>query len=157
MAVGARLPAVALVLMLSSHASAEPSVLDMLDDLGAGGTDAAPPVAVSAWVEPETRNAPPQLVVSLIPNEEVRLVADPGIEVEATGSAMIEWLATAPVEARDEGVDYFAVPPMLHLPFAEENGADLEAVVRYAYCYSDQICLFGEETVAVPTRPSSRG
>lgn len=139
----------ALLLAASPLTAAEP-----LGDLLSGLQPAKAPtgsVEVLSWVE---RNGPaPELVVTLVPKGEVKLVADPGIVITPLPRDGVTWRTAEPVSRIEPGGDYFAEPPTLRVPFAGEDGKPVEATVEYAYCLVDYQCLFGEARVSVPTQP----
>jgi hypothetical protein len=93
-------------------------------------------------------------VISLVPVGDVRLVADPGITVEPVASGNVAWRTPGPVRLAQDGVHYFATPPILRVPFAAKEGK-VGAKVDYAYCIVDQKCLFGEASVSVPVAAGS--
>ena len=108
-------------------------------------------VEVLSWVE---RNGTrPELVVTLVPKGQVKLVADPGVTVTPVARSGVTWSAPAASSAVEPGHDYFREPPTLRLPFTAEDGKPVEAGVEYAYCLVDYQCLFGEAKVSVPTQP----
>jgi hypothetical protein len=108
-------------------------------------------VDVVGWVERD--GARPELVVTLVPKGQVKLVADPGIVVTPVARDGVEWAAVQPVSRVDGSRSYFAEPPTIRLPFAGEDGKPVEAAVEYAYCLVDYQCLFGEARVSAPTQP----
>ena len=108
-------------------------------------------VEVMGWVERDGTR--PELVVTLIPKGQVKLVADPGVVVTPVPRDGIEWAAAQPVSRADGGRGYFAEPPTIRLPFAGEDGWPVEAAVEYAYCLVDYQCLFGEARISAPTQP----
>ena len=108
-------------------------------------------VDVVGWVERD--GAKPELVVTLIPKGQVKLVADPGVVVTPVPRDGVEWAAAQPVSRVDASRSYFAEPPTIRLPFAGEDGKPVEASVKYAYCLVDYQCLFGEARVSAPTQP----
>jgi hypothetical protein len=142
------LPALALLALLGpfAAAAADGGLGALLGRLGAP----AEPVAVSAWIE--RGGAHPEVVVSLRPQGEARLVADPGIVVEPLGVPAVAWLRAWPVELASPGEDYLDAPAVIRLPFAAEQGYPIRLRVDYAYCLTDLVCLFGESLLTVPTR-----
>jgi hypothetical protein len=107
-------------------------------------------VDVVGWVERD--GARPELVVTLVPKGQVKLVADPGIVVTPVPRDGISWTAAQPVSRVDASRSYFAGPPTIRLPFTGEDGKPVEAAVEYAYCLVDYQCLFGEARVSAPTQ-----
>lgn len=107
-------------------------------------------VEVVGWIERD--GVRPELVVTLVPKGQVKLVADPGVTVTPVPRAGVAWSVAAPVSRVDPGRDYFAEPPTLRVPFAGEDGRPVEAAIEYAYCLVDYQCLFGEARVSIPTQ-----
>jgi hypothetical protein len=105
-------------------------------------------VEVVSWVE--RNGASQELVVTLMPKGQVKLVADPGMTVTPVARDGVTWTNEA-VSAVEAGRDYFAQPPTVRVPFAGEDGKPVQAAVEYAYCLIDYQCLFGETTVSAPT------
>jgi hypothetical protein len=105
-------------------------------------------VDVVSWVE--RNGGQPELVVTLVPKGQVKLVADPGMTVTPVARDGVAWTSSA-VSAVEAGRDYFAAPPIIRVPFAGEDGKPVQAAVEYAYCLIDYQCLFGETTVSAPT------
>jgi hypothetical protein len=105
-------------------------------------------VDVVSWIE--RNGAQPELVVTLVPKGQVKLVADPGMTVTPVARTGVAW-ANPAVSAVEAGRDYFAAPPTIRVPFAGEDGKPVQADVEYAYCLVDYKCLFGETTVSAPT------
>jgi hypothetical protein len=107
-------------------------------------------VDVVSWVE--RNGSQSELVVSLVPKGQVKLVADPGVTVTPVPRDGVAWSVSEPVSRVDAGQGYFAEPPTLRVPFAGEDGRPVEAAVEYAYCLVDYQCLFGEARISAPTR-----
>lgn len=108
-------------------------------------------VDVLSWVERD--GSRPELVVTLVPRGEVKLVADPGVTVTPVARSGVTWAAPTAMSTPEPGHNYFPEPPTLRLPFEAEDGKPVEAAVEYAYCLVDYQCLFGEAKVSVPTQP----
>ena len=108
-------------------------------------------VDVVSWVERD--GASPELVVTLVPKGQVKLVADPGVTVTPVARDGVAWSGSGPVSRVEADQGYFAEPPTVRVPFAHEDGRPVEAKVEYAYCLVDYQCLFGEAKISVPTRP----
>lgn len=108
-------------------------------------------VEVMGWIE--RAGDGPELVVTLAPKGEAKLVADPGITVTPRPRAGVTWGSEVPVSRVEPGGDYFRTPQELRIPFAGEDGRPVEAAVEYAYCLVGFQCLFGEATVSAMTRP----
>jgi hypothetical protein len=145
-----RASVLALVLPMAANAAAAEPLATLLDQI-APATAPEGSVDVVGWVERD--GARPELVVTLVPKGQVKLVADPGIVVTPVARDGVEWAAAQPVSRIDGSRSYFAEPPTIRLPFAGEDGRPVEASVEYAYCLVDYQCLFGEARVSAPTRP----
>jgi len=107
-------------------------------------------VEVVSWVE--RNGSAPELVVTLVPKGQVKLVADPGVTVTPVARDGIAWSDTSPASRVDPGQGYFAEPPTVRVPFVREDGRPVEAKVEYAYCLVDYQCLFGEARTSAPTQ-----
>ncbi|HEX6011027.1 MAG TPA: hypothetical protein VFY87_04315 [Geminicoccaceae bacterium] len=138
----------AILLAIEGVAAAEP-LSTLLGQIAPAKTPEGS-VDVVSWVERD--GTKPELVVTLIPKGQVKLVADPGIVVTPVPRDGISWAAAQPVSRVDGSRNYFAEPPTIRLPFAGEDGKPVEASVEYAYCLVDYQCLFGEARVSAPTR-----
>lgn len=106
-------------------------------------------VEVMGWVERDGDRS--ELVVTLIPKGQVKLVADPGVTVTPVARAGVTWNGDTPVSTVIPEGGYFKEPPTVRVPFAGGDGRPIEADVEYAYCLIDYQCLFGTAKVAAPT------
>lgn len=140
----------ALAVWLGSPDASADSLADLLSSLGPGSADTGR-VDVRASVEASGTGS--ELVISLLPVGDVKLVADPGITVLPLPSANVRWQTAGPVRLVLGGAHYFDTPPTLRLPFAAQEGL-VGAKVDYAYCIVDEKCLFGEAAVSVPVTPT---
>jgi hypothetical protein len=145
-----RASVLALVLPMAASAAAAEPLATLLDQIAPAKAPEGS-VDVVGWVEHD--GARPELVVTLVPKGQVKLVADPGIVVTPVARDGVEWAAVQPVSRVDGSRSYFAEPPTIRLPFAGEDGKPVEASVEYAYCLVDYQCLFGEARVSAPTQP----
>jgi hypothetical protein len=145
-----RASVLALVLPMAASAAAAEPLATLLDQIAPAKAPEGS-VDVVGWVERD--GARPELVVTLVPKGQVKLVADPGIVVTPVARDGVEWAAVQPVSRVDGSRSYFAEPPTIRLPFAGEDGKPVEAAVEYAYCLVDYQCLFGEARVSAPTQP----
>ena len=141
----------AFILVIASGSARGQDLLGSLIEQ-AGTTKLQPngSVEVLSWID--RSNSAPALVVSFATEGDVKLVADPGIVVEPLGRNGLTWDSPEPVEKKTVGLDYFSAPPVIKLPFAEEDGEPIEARVEYAYCFVDYQCLFGEQIVSAGTK-----
>jgi hypothetical protein len=105
-------------------------------------------VEVMGWVERDGQQS--ELVVTLVPKGQVKLVADPGVTVTPVARDGVTWKGDAVSRVEPEG-DYFKEPPTVRVPFAGGDGKPVEANVDYAYCLVDYQCLFGTAKIAAPT------
>ena len=138
----------ACLILAAAPAGAAESLGSLLDQLAPAAVPQGS-VEVMSWVE--RNGAVPELVVTLVPKGEVKLVADPGVVVTPVPRDGLQWKAAEPVSSVDAERDYFAEPPTLRVPFAGEDGKPVEAEVEYAYCLVDYQCLFGTAKVSAPT------
>lgn len=95
-----------------------------------------------------------ELVVTLAPHGDARLLGDPGVAVTPGQAGGVIWTAPLPALAQREDGDYFPVPPELRLPFEGRLEGPVEVLVEYSYCFVDYQCLFGEATVTVGPPPA---
>ena len=138
----------ACLILAAAPAGAAESLGSLLDQLAPAAVPQGS-VEVMSWVE--RNGAVPELVVTLVPKGEVKLVADPGVVVTPVPRDGLQWKAAEPVSSIDAERDYFDEPPTLRVPFAGEDGKPVEAEVEYAYCLVDYQCLFGTAKVSAPT------
>ena len=138
----------ACLILAAAPAGAAESLGSLLDQLAPAAVPQGS-VEVMSWVE--RNGAVPELVVTLVPKGEVKLVADPGVVVTPVPRDGLQWKAAEPVSSVDAERDYFDEPPTLRVPFAGEDGKPVEAEVEYAYCLVDYQCLFGTAKVSAPT------
>jgi hypothetical protein len=138
----------ACLILATAPANAAESLGNLLDQLAPAAVPQGS-VEVMSWVE--RNGAVPELVVTLVPKGEVKLVADPGVVVTPVPRDGLQWQAAEPVSSVDAERDYFDEPPTLRVPFAGEDGKPVEAEVEYAYCLVDYQCLFGTAKVSAPT------
>lgn len=132
--------------MAAAAGPADPVLGDLMAPSRPEGT-----VDVVSWVEEQGERA--ELVVTLVPKGQAKLVADPGVVVTPRLRAGVTWLAAEPVSRVDPDIGYFDEPPTLRIPFTTQDGQAVEASVEYAYCLVDYQCLFGETTVSALPEP----
>jgi len=128
------------ILVAAGPASAESDLLKSLT----GGDEGE--VEVISWIE--TEGGSERLIITFQPTGDVRLVADPGITVAPVAAEGVTWHVQAPVRHVETGADYFLSPPTLSLAFDAAAGTPVGADIEYAYCFTDEICLFGEARVS---------
>jgi hypothetical protein len=107
-------------------------------------------VRLDAWIESEGGER--SVVISIEPQGETKLIADPGITVAPVARPDITWLVPLPHRHIDTAREYFDPPAAIRLPFSGEDGLPIELGVEYAYCVIDYQCFFGEETVTAQLR-----
>ena len=146
LAIAAATAALAVSLPLP-FARASDDLADLLSSLGPAPAGLTGTIDVTARIERDGETS--ELVVSLVPVGNAKLVTDPGITVEPVPSANVRWQTKGPVTLTQDGAPYFAAPPTLRVPFDAKSGK-VDARVEYAYCIVDQKCLFGETSVSVP-------
>ncbi len=139
--------AAALAVWLPSPVARASDLADLLSSLGPAPAGLAGTIDVTAHIERDGDTS--ELVVSLVPVGNAKLVTDPGITVEPVPSSNVRWQTEGPVKLTQDGAPYFAAPPTLRVPFDAKSGK-VDAKVEYAYCIVDQKCLFGETSVSVP-------
>ena len=143
-------PVLACLLVASSlgPAAAEEPLANLLGKLAPASVPQGS-VEVMSWIERD--GDAPELVVTLVPKGQVKLVADPGVTVTPVPRDGLDWKDLAPVSTIGAGQDYFSDPPTIRVPFAGEDGKPVEAEVEYAYCLVDYKCLFGTAKVSAVT------
>jgi len=130
-------------------ASAAPSLEELLQQFDAGDPERPGGVRLDAWVE--SGDAGREVVVTVVPQGETKLVADPGITVTPAARLGVEWQLPLPHRMVDTGRDYFDPPAVLRLPFTSADDQPLQLLVEYAYCFVDFQCFFGEAELTVAT------
>jgi hypothetical protein len=141
----------ALAAWLPPAAASASDLTNLLSSLGPAPAGPAGSIDVIASVDRSGGRS--ELVVSLVPMGNAKLVTDPGITVDPVPAANVRWRTGGPVKLTEDGAPYFAAPPTLRVPFDAESGK-VGAKVEYAYCIVDQKCLFGETSVSVPVTPA---
>ncbi len=107
-------------------------------------------VRIDAWIEPGADGDQPNtLVITLQPDGETHLNADPGITVTPADQPGLDWELALPHRHQDLSVTYFDPPATITMPFTGIVGQPVEVLVEYAYCFVDFQCFFGEETLRV--------
>lgn len=114
----------------------------------AGTAAAAGSVRIDGRLERD--GARVELVVTLTPEGEARLVADPGVQLTPRAGPAGPWAATGLVERVEPSTGYFAGPVELRVPVVPGAAGTALADLAYAWCLVDRVCLLGEAEVAVP-------
>jgi hypothetical protein len=107
-------------------------------------------VRLEAWIESEGGER--WVVVSIEPEGETKLIADPGITVAPVARPGITWLVPLPHRHVDPAREYFEPLAAVRLPFSGDDSLPIELDVEYAYCVVDYQCFFGKETVTAALR-----
>ncbi len=157
-----RTPLLAVLAMLSPATAAGGAGGESLEALIQKFQSDAPKVEaevkIDAWVEPGDGNGQPdEMVITILPEGQTKLNADPGITITPADQVGIEWQVTLPHRHQDQTITYFEPPAMIRMPFTASDNQPAEILVEYAYCVVDYQCFFGEETltVAMPEKGSS--
>lgn len=107
-------------------------------------------VKIDAWIEPgDSDSQPDEMVVTILPEGETKLNADPGITITPADQVGIDWQVALPHRHQDMSITYFEPPAMIRMPFTASDDQPAEILVEYAYCVVDYQCFFGEETLSV--------
>lgn len=107
-------------------------------------------VRIDAWVDSgATAGQPDEIVITLQPEGQTRLNADPGITVTPAEGADVSWGVALPHRHQDFSITYFEPPATIRMPFTAAESRPVDILVEYAYCLVDYQCFFGEETVRV--------
>ena len=107
-------------------------------------------VRIDAWIETGSEDgAPNRLLITLTPDGDTRLNADPGITVTPMDQLGVEWQVPLPYRHQDQTITYFEPPATVRMPFTASDDQPVEILVEYAYCLVDYQCFFGEETLRV--------
>lgn len=107
-------------------------------------------VRIDAWVEPGAdEDQPNHMVITILPEGETKLNADPGITVTPSDQVGIDWQVALPHRHQDQSITYFKPPAMIRMPFTASDSQPAEILVEYAYCLVDYQCFFGEEMLSV--------
>ena len=149
-----------LLAMLSPATAAGGSLDELIKKFESEAPTIEAEVRIDAWVEPgDGEGQPDEMVITLLPEGETRLNADPGITVTPADQVGIDWRVPLPHRHMDQSISYFESPAMVRMPFTASDDQPVEVLVEYAYCFVDYQCFFGEETLKVemPQRAVSAG
>ena len=90
-----------------------------------------------------------RLRITLLPEGDARLVADPGSSLEVRGEG-VEWIDGTRAEAIRPDRDYFDGPVTLELPFRRRGeGGRIEGRIEYLWCFVGTQCFFGEKAIRI--------
>ena len=138
--------------------TAKPSLEELISKFESDAPKVEAEVQIDAWVEPSgTDGQPNHIVITILPEGETKLNADPGITVTPADQIGIDWQVALPHRHQDQSITYFEPPATVRMPFTTSDDQSVELLVEYAYCLVDYQCFFGEEqlTVAMPAAESS--
>ena len=138
--------------------SAKPSLEELIQQFQSEEPVREAEVTLDAWIERgESDGQPSTLVITLQPDGDTRLNADPGITVTPADQGL-DWQLVLPHRHQDFSISYFEPPATITMPFTGTIGQPVEVLVEYAYCFVDFQCFFGEETLRVDMKaPDSTG
>jgi len=135
----------------SSYAqTAKPSLEDLIQKFQSDAPQIDAEVQIDAWIEPGSGgDEADEIVITILPEGETKLNADPGITVTPADQPGIDWKLPLPHRHQDFSITYFEPPATIRMPFSGSIGQPVEVHVEYAYCLVDYQCFFGEETLRV--------
>lgn len=141
---------------------AKPSLEELIQQFHSDEPQREAEVRLDAWIEPGAEDgAASTLMITIEPDGDTRLNADPGITVTPADQPGLDWQLPLPHRHQDQTVTYFDPPATIAMPFTGKIGQPVEVLVEYAYCFVDFQCFFGEETLRVDMltddRPESTG
>ncbi|MEM8947937.1 MAG: hypothetical protein AAGC99_01265 [Pseudomonadota bacterium] len=131
----------------ASGQDAKPSLEQLIQKFHSDAPKREADVTIDAWIEPGDGEAS-TLVITLQPDGDTKLNADPGITVTPADQGL-DWQLALPHRHQDMSTTYFNPPATVEMPFSGVIGQPVEVLVEYAYCFVDYQCFFGEETLRV--------
>ena len=131
----------------ASGQDAKPSLQELIQKFHSDAPQREADVTIDAWIEPGDGEAS-TLVITLQPDGDTKLNADPGITVTPADQGL-DWSLALPHRHQDLSITYFDPPATIAMPFTGVIGQPVEVLVEYAYCFVDFQCFFGEETLRV--------
>ena len=142
----------------ASAQTAKPSLEELIQQFQSEEPVREAEVTLDAWIERgENDGQPHNLVITLQPDGDTRLNADPGITVTPADQGL-DWQQALPHRHQDFSIPYFEPPATITMPFTGTIGQPVEVLVEYAYCFVDFQCFFGEETLRVDMKaPDTTG
>lgn len=139
---------VTLALPATAGAQAQkPSLEELIQQFQSEAPQREAEVEIDAWIEAGDGDSN-TLVITLQPDGDTQLNADPGITVTPADQGL-DWQVALPHRHQDFSVTYFEPPATIAMPFTGRIGQPVEVFVEYAYCFVDFQCFFGEETLRV--------
>ncbi|MEZ5935969.1 MAG: hypothetical protein R3F54_29460 [Alphaproteobacteria bacterium] len=144
-------PCLALLAMSSTAAAAgSPSLDQLIKEFQSEAPKVEAEVRIDAWVdEADAPGQPDEIVITLLPEGQTKLNADPGITVTPADQPGVDWAVPTPYRHQDTSITYFEPPATIRLPFTASENRPVDILVEYAYCLVDYQCFFGEETLRV--------
>lgn len=147
-----------LAMLSSATAAGGQSLEDLIKKFDSEAPVVEAEVKIDAWVEPgDGAGQPAEMVITILPEGDTKLNADPGITITPADQVGIAWQVALPHRHQDMSITYFDPPAMIRMPFTASDDQPAEILVEYAYCLVDYQCFFGEEmlSVAMPEDNSS--
>lgn len=136
-------------LATAAGGQAKPSLEELIKEFHSEAPQREAEVEIDAWIEPGAdADQPSTLVITIQPDGDTRLNADPGITVTPVDQGL-DWEQALPYRHQDFSITYFEPPATIEMPFTGRIGQPVEVLVEYAYCFVDFQCFFGEETLRV--------
>jgi len=130
--------------------TAKPSLDDLIQQFHNEAPQRDAEVSIDAWIERGAGDDQPNMLfITIQPDGDTRLNADPGITVTPADQPGLDWQLTLPHRHQDGTIAYFEPPATVTMPFTGIIGQPVEVLVEYAYCFVDYQCFFGEETLRV--------
>jgi len=121
--------------------AAKPSLEDLIKQFHSEEPEREAEVTLDAWIEPGQKNGQPStLFITLQPDGDTRLNADPGITVTPADQGL-DWQLDLPHRHQDFSITYFEPPATITMPFTGTIGQPVEVLVEYAYCFVDFQCF----------------
>jgi hypothetical protein len=129
---------------------AKPSLESLIQKFQSDAPVIEAEVRIDAWVEKAQKEGQrDEVVITILPEGETKLNADPGITVTPGELAAVDWGVPLPHRHQDFSITYFEPPATIRLPFEASANQPVDILVEYAYCLVDYQCFFGEESLRV--------
>lgn len=138
-------------------AASSQSLEDLIQQFQSDAPQIEAEVQIDGWIEARADdNQVNEFVITIQPEGDTKLNADPGITVTPASQPGIDWQVALPHRHQDFSITYFEPPATIRLPFTGSIGQPVEVLVEYAYCLVDYQCFFGEETLRVDMKTSDQ-
>lgn len=142
--------AVFIIATVANGQEAKPSLDSLIQQFQSDAPKIEAEVRVDAWVDrAEGDDEQDEVVITVLPEGETKLNADPGITVTPGDPATVDWGVPLPHRHQDFSIVYFEPPATIRLPFKASANQPVDILVEYAYCLVDYQCFFGEENLRV--------